>query len=54
MWIWIGIVGMIFLIFIWGIVAGAREDDIDYESQLRAIEEWNKEHEIKNMERNDL
>lgn len=44
MWFWIEIVGMISLIFIWGIIAGAREDERDYESQLHAIEEWNKEH----------
>ena len=44
MWIWIGIVGIIFLIFIWGVVAGTRKDDGDYEAQLHAIEEWNKEH----------
>ena len=44
MWFWIEIVGVIFLIFIWGIIAGAREDEIDYEAQLHAIEEWNKEH----------
>lgn len=43
MWLWICIIGLISLIFIWGIVAGTRRED-DYEDQMRAIDEWIKRH----------
>ena len=43
MWIWIIIVGMIFMLFLWAIVAGARKED-NYEAQMRSLEEWTNRH----------
>lgn len=42
MWIWIAIVGLIFLIFIWGVLAGTRREDDEY--QLDAIKKWRDEN----------
>jgi nitrogen fixation-related uncharacterized protein len=43
MWIWIIIGGIAVVLFLWGIMAGTHRED-DYDAQIQAIEEWNKEH----------